>query len=57
MKALKMTRKFLIELDDHIHKALKKIAQSKASRIKPYSEMVLKDHVEEHKKDNNDSNL
>lgn len=46
---IKMVKKktFLIDLDDDTHKQLNKLARSKASRLKPYAEMVLKKHVED----------
>lgn len=43
-----MTRRINIDLDEATHKALKKIAQSQASRLKPFAELVLKRYVEDH---------
>lgn len=43
-----MKKKILLELDPAVHKTLKKIAQDNAARFKPYAEMILRQHAENH---------
>lgn len=41
-------KRILLDIEETTHKALKKIAQNQASRFKPYAELVLKQHAENH---------